>query len=332
MGFLRAVGWVVTPDYNSYPATSTSFPAFMDDMDFTKPQPAAAPAPVAAPSAPFKPSGSPFYDSAVAAQIFKASGRSERFAAGTRLFAEDEKATAGGLFSMRTATRMYFIAEGQIALSIGGKPLDTVGPGEVFGEMAVITERPRSATATTRSDCAVYSMSREELNGALAHHPEFALMLMSVVFDRLRFVTARFAARNIALRKSHIEPPVFDVPLLQSLETALPRSATTRYRQESVIMREGQKGAYMYVVKTGTVAISVRDKEIAVIASGGTFGEMALVDQSLRSATAVATTECELLSLDRASLIEAVKVEPEFAMAMLRVFADRVRKMNALLA
>ncbi len=324
----------VTPDYNSNPATSTSFPAHMDDMDFTKPQPAAAPAPApaAAPSAPFKASGSPFYDSAIAAKIFKASGRSERFAAGAKLFAEDEKAAAGGLFSMRAASRMYFIAEGKVALSIGGKPLDTVDPGEVFGEMAVITERPRSATATAKSDCATYSMSREELNGALAHNPEFALMLMSVIFDRLRFVTARIAARNIALRTGQGEPPVFDELLLQKLEETLPRSATTRYWPESVIMREGQKGAYMYVVKTGTVAITVRDKAVAAVGPGGTFGEMALVDQSPRSATATAKSECELLSIDRASLMEAVKVEPAFAMAMLRAFADRLRNMNAQIA
>jgi len=88
----------------------------------------------------------------------------------------------------------------------------------------------------------------------------------------------------------------------------------------------------MYVVKTGSVAITVRDKVVAVVSPGGTFGEMALVDQSPRSAMATAKSECELLSIDRASLMEAVKVEPAFAMAMLRAFADRLRNMNAQIA
>ena len=304
----------------------------MEDMDFTKPQPAAGSAtPAAAAPPPFKASGSPFYDSAIAAKIFKASGRAERFAAGARLFAEDEKA-AGGMFSGRGSGRMYYIAEGKVALSIGGKPLDTAEPGDVIGEMAVISERPRSATATAKTDCAVLSMSGEELNGALSSTPEFALMLMSVIFDRLRFMTALLATRKVAAGPGAGEAPVFDSMLLPRLEETLPRSATTRYWPESVIMKEGQKGAYMYVVKSGSVAITVRDKAVAAVTSGGTFGEMALVDQSPRSATAIAKTECELLSIDRASLLQAVKTQPVFAMAMLRAFAERLRQMNERLA
>ena len=301
----------------------------MDDMDFTKPQPVAAPA--AAPSAPYKTSGSQFYDSKIAASLFKASGRSERFAIGDTLFVEAQKASAGGLFSMRAASRMYFIAEGEVALTIAGRALDTATAGEVIGEMAVISERPRSATATAKSACTAYSMSAEELKAAIAGKPEFAMMLMSVMFDRLRFVNARIAARNIPVAPRAAEPAVFDPPLLARLEDALPRTAIARYRADAIIMREGQTGAYMYVVKTGEVAITVREQAIAIVKPGGTFGEMALVDQSPRSAAATAKSECELLSIDRAALLVAVKAQPEFAMAMLRAYAERLRYMNSLL-
>lgn len=301
----------------------------MDDFDFTKPQPAAAPAPApAAASAPFKTSGSPFYDAKIAEKIFKASGQAEKFAAGAKLFAEDESGGSGGVFGKRP-NRMYFLAEGKVALSIGAKPLDIAEAGEVIGEMAVISGRPRSATATAKADCTAYSMNGEELNAALAHTPEFAVMLMSVMFDRLRFVTARLAARNVSTAPGAAEPPVFDAMILPQLEAALPRAATTRYWPDSVIMKEGQKGAYMYVVKSGTVAITVRDKPIALVNPGGTFGEMALVDQSPRSATALAKTECELLSIDRTALLAAVKVQPAIAMAMLRAYVERLRNMNA---
>jgi CRP/FNR family transcriptional regulator, cyclic AMP receptor protein len=302
----------------------------MDDMDFTKPQPVAAPA--AAPSAPFKASGSQFYDSTIAAAIFKASGRAERFSAGDTLFVEDQKASGGGLFSLRAASRMYFIAEGEVALTIGGRPLDTAKAGEVIGEMAVISERPRSATATAKTVCAAHSMSAEELKASLSGNPGFALMLMSVMFDRLRFVTARIAARNIPVAALASEPAVFDPPLLEKLESELPRTAIARYRPDATIMREGQAGAYMYVVKSGSVAITVRGRTVAAVKPGGTFGEMALVDQSARSATATASSECELLSIDRAGLMEAVKAHPAFAMAMLRAYAERLRHMNTQIA
>jgi CRP-like cAMP-binding protein len=301
----------------------------MEELDFTKPQPAASPAPAPAPAAPAKAPASQFYDPVVAGKVFRAFGRAEQFAAGATLFEEDQKVAPGGFFSRGAAGRMYFIEQGRVALVAGGRALDTVGAGEVIGEMAVITEQPRSATALAKTECTAYSMSAEELKGALSRMPEFAMMLMSVMFDRLRFATARLAARRVSAAARADEPPVFQPALLERLEAALPRSAVTRYWPDSVIMREGQTGAYMYVVKQGTVAIAVREQVVAVVHPGGTFGEMALVDQSPRSATAVAQTECQLLSIDRASLVEAIKAQPVFAMAMLGAFAERLRHTNA---
>jgi CRP/FNR family cyclic AMP-dependent transcriptional regulator len=304
----------------------------MDDFDFTKPQaePQAGEAP--APSAPFKAANSAFYKPAIAEQLFRASGKQERFSAGQILFAEDDKASKGGLFSKKSASRMYFLVEGDVALTIAGRPLDTLKNGEVFGEMAVISERPRSATATAKTDGCAYSLDSSELQAALSQTPEFALMLMSVMFDRLRFLAARLAQRKSALPAGVRESSVFDPPLLAQFEAALPRSATVRHWGGANIMREGQSGAFMYVVKSGRVSIAIRDNIVEYVNPGGTFGEMALVDQSTRTATATAETECVLLSIDRPSLLEAVKVKPAFAMAMLRAITERLRFMNSQLS
>lgn len=290
-----------------------------DGFDFTKP-PAEA-------SAPFKPANSQYYNPVVAQKLFQASGKEERFAAGQQLFQEADKAK-GGLFA-RGSNRMYFIAQGEVALNIGAKALDTVKKGEIVGEMAVISERPRSATATAKSDVLAYSLSAAELQEALSKHPEFALMLMSVMFDRLRFVAARLAARKIPALAAAREAPTFDPLLLQQFEGALARSAIVRYQSSQQIMKEGQAGIYMYVVKTGRVVIHIKDKVLEVVNPGGTFGEMALVDQSPRVASATADQYTELLTVDRPSLLDAVKSQPAFAMAMLRAVVDRLRHMNA---
>jgi CRP/FNR family transcriptional regulator, cyclic AMP receptor protein len=308
-----------------------------DDFDFTKPQvprPASpdgfdftrSPPPGEA-SAPFKPANSQFYNPLVAAKLFQASGKEERFAAGSQIFAEADKAK-GGLFS-RGSSRMYYIAEGDVGLTIGGKPLDTVKKGEIVGEMAVISERPRSATATAKSEVVAYSLNAAELQSALAKTPEFALMLMSVMFDRLRFIAARLVARKIVPAAAVREAPTFDPVLLQQFEKALARSAILRYQSGATIMKEGQAGIYMYVVKTGRVTIAIRDKVVEVVNPGGTFGEMALVDQSPRVAGATADMYTELLTVDRNSLLEAVKSQPAFAMAMLKAVVERLRHMNA---
>ncbi|MBC8021733.1 MAG: cyclic nucleotide-binding domain-containing protein [Burkholderiales bacterium] len=310
-----------------------------DDFDFTKPQPPRPASPdgtdltkATAPpeaSAPFKPANSQFYNPVVAAKLFQSAGKEERFASGQQLFAEADKAK-GGLFS-RGSSRMYFIAQGDVALTIGAKPLDTVKKGEIVGEMAVISERPRSATATAKGDVVAYSFNSTELQAALSKAPEFALMLMSVMFDRIRFIAARLAARKVTAGAGMRESPTFDPVLLQQFEAALSRMAIVRYQAGASIMKEGQAGIYMYVVKEGRVVIAIRDKVVEVVNPGGTFGEMALVDQSPRVASATADIYSELLTVDRSSLLEAVKSQPAFAMAMLKAVVERLRHMNSLL-
>jgi CRP-like cAMP-binding protein len=73
----------------------------------------------------------------------------------------------------------------------------------------------------------------------------------------------------------------------------------------------------------------VGNRLLAVVNPGGTFGEMALVDQSPRSATALARTECELLAIDRAALLEAMRAQPAVSIALLRAVAERLRRTTA---
>lgn len=296
-------------------------PASPDGFDFTKPAPES--------SAPFKPANSQYYSPAVAKKLFQSGGNEEPFAAGQKIFEEADKASKGGVFSLKSASRMYYIAEGEVVLSIGGKMLDTIKTGEIFGEMAVISERPRSATATAKTSCRVLGLDSAQLQAALAQTPEFALMLMSVMFDRIRFVIARLTARKVNIPPR--EAAVFDPVLLQQFEAALARPNVVRYQPGTWIMRVGQAGIYMYVVKEGQVAIGIRDKLVEVVNPGGTFGEMALVDQSPRVADAQAHIYSELLAVDRASLLAAVKAQPAFAMTMLKAVVERLRSMNSLM-
>ena len=287
-----------------------------DDMDFTKPQPD-----MAAASAPFKASGSRFYDAKVAAQVFKIAGTEEKIKAEQLIFTEDDG-------KARAPSRMYYIADGEITLTIGGRPLGTIGKGEVFGEMAVITGRPRSATARAYTSCTVYSMDAAQLQGALARLPEFGLMLASVMFDRLRFVAQKLASRTKAPGTAAREATVFEPALVAQLEGALPRSALVRFSRETVIFKEGQTGTFMYLVKEGRVAIAVGVNIVEVIGPGGTFGEMGVVDQSPRTARAGAMVDSVLLAIDRAALIEVVKKHPAIAVGLLRGVAERLRHMN----
>ena len=316
-----------------------------DEFDFTQPQDklktaagvsSTLPPP---PSAPFKPANSKFYDNKVAEAFFREHGKEERIVAGATLFTEGDKSGKQGLFGKRVIHRMYYLTEGEVVLTAYGKPLDTIRSGEVIGEMAVISEIPdsanassRSATAMAKAEVTAFSLDGAETQAGLARKPEFALMLMSVMFDRLRFVAARLAMRKAANSTDIPEAlAVFNSETLDVLESKLDRATVLRFDAGRVIMREGDAGTTMYVILRGKVAISIKGIAVETATTGVSIGEMALVDQTARAATATATTDCKLLAINRKALIDLVSANPDIGMSLMRSMAARLRSMNILL-
>ena len=102
----------------------------------------------------------------------------------------------------------------------------------------------------------------------------------------------------------------------------------TSYHEGDVIFREGESGKHMYVVKAGSVELRVMDLVIETLNPGDVLGEMALLDDEPRSATAVAASDCQLVSLDREKFQYMVRQSPYFAIEVMQVMAKRLRHMN----
>ena len=100
-----------------------------------------------------------------------------------------------------------------------------------------------------------------------------------------------------------------------------------RYEAGKMIMQEGTGGAFMYVVLEGRVAISIKGGIVGRAGPGGVFGEMALVDQSTRAATATAETACTLLAINRNAFLQLVKTSPAFGASILAGLAERAKDM-----
>jgi CRP/FNR family cyclic AMP-dependent transcriptional regulator len=96
----------------------------------------------------------------------------------------------------------------------------------------------------------------------------------------------------------------------------------------SVIFAEGQKRDSMYVVKSGAVELNVRDKNVEVVGTDGFFGEMALVGQAPRSATAIAKTDCIVIPISEKHFLFMVEETPFFALTVLRTLTARLRRMD----
>ena len=264
-----------------------------------------------------RPAQSEVYSADVARQFFRENGRSQAVAAGSVLFAENA-----------TGKSMYFIDSGEVALTRNGRPLDVIKAGEVLGEMSVLTGEPRSATATARGACEVIELDGSAFLGAIQKTPDFALMLLAILIKRLRLALAMQMLgknQNLAPETVPVSGEVFDKDLLADLTSNFPGRPPAYQPKNGAIMREGEAGIFMYVVMDGAVRITVKDSVVEVVRPGGVFGEMALVDQSKRAATAAAATDCNLLSINRNDFLALIRSNPAFGVSLLRALANRLR-------
>jgi CRP-like cAMP-binding protein len=258
------------------------------------------------------------YDPAVARKCFELFGKTENFAEMEGFFLEGQP-----------SARMYLLVEGEVSLSRAGKTIDIVKPGEIFGEIAVITQQPRSATAIARKFCQALVLDAQEFQQALQATPEFALMLMNIMNNRLRLTLALMKqTASMPSFGNRDDSRVFDKAMMEDLVGAFRARPPQTFPTGRVIMKEGDAGVSMYVVIRGRVAVSIKGTVVERVGPGGTFGEMALVDQASRSATAVADGECQLLTISRSDFLNLVKTKTGFAISLLKTIADRLRTMT----
>lgn len=85
-----------------------------------------------------------------------------------------------------TGTSFFVIAEGAATISVGGDMKATVGPGDSFGEMAVIDEDVRSASVVAATDLRLYFLTPWEFRPFVREQPEVAWKLLQSLSRRLR--------------------------------------------------------------------------------------------------------------------------------------------------
>ncbi len=95
-----------------------------------------------------------------------------------------------------------------------------------------------------------------------------------------------------------------------------------------VIFKEGDAGDVMYAVVEGEVEISRGGVAIERLGEGGVFGELALVDDSTRGATATAAVSSRLARVDRKQFTFLVHEHPTFALQVMSTMANRLRAAN----
>lgn len=99
----------------------------------------------------------------------------------------------------------------------------------------------------------------------------------------------------------------------------------------AIIFEQGEFGDVMYLVEEGDIEIMVGDTVVETVGADGIFGEMALMNDLPRSATAVAKTNCKLIPLNEQKFKMHVQLTPLFSLQVMRTMANRMQAMNALI-
>ena len=79
----------------------------------------------------------------------------------------------------------FVIIEGTVDVERGGKKIDALGPGDVFGEASLLTDKPRNATVKTTSDVQAVVLTKQRFRQVLSQNPLISFKVMQSVADRL---------------------------------------------------------------------------------------------------------------------------------------------------
>jgi CRP-like cAMP-binding protein len=148
----------------------------------------------------------------------------------------------------------------------------------------------------------------------------------------------RFGARKESLAEILQNVPLFQELTVKELKI-LERVVHIRtYEAGEAVFVETELGAGMYIIRSGRVDICLNYKTerrliLAELEEGDFFGEMALLGDTSRSATAVARDRSELIGFFHPDLVEIINIHPEvgakISLGLAKTLADRLRYTNA---
>jgi CRP-like cAMP-binding protein len=129
-----------------------------------------------------------------------------------------------------------------------------------------------------------------------------------------------------------------NVPIFSELSdadiTTLARVATRRkYPKDTVVFFENEEGDFFFMILEGRIKVTIlgddgREVILSILGPGDFFGEMALLDNEPRSATAIAVEDSELLSLHRHDFQSVLADNRSIMSALIKILASRIRKAN----
>jgi CRP-like cAMP-binding protein len=192
--------------------------------------------------------------------------------------------------------------------------LSVLGPGALVGEMALIDPGPRSASVRCMTDVETVEVTRADLERMMQQSKPLAAYLLRGLVNAIRGAYGLPAPVRT-------EANVPDIRSGPSSQGVLDRRV---FRSDFVFFREGDRGDIAYLIQGGSVSIRKNEKELVVLGPGRIFGELAMLRNEPRAATAVAATAvtCELIS--KIDFDSAIATMPPILRTMTQSYVERL--------
>jgi len=224
------------------------------------------------------------------------------------------------------ADRVYIVLEGYLTIALessrpgGDQLLGDVGPGDVVGEVAVLSGTRRTATVRARTPVVLGALDRDSLFRVTAAHPELVERLLATSLRRLR--RSQLAA-YLAMMFGALE-----ASLLDELE---PRIEWVRIRGGETLFRPGDPGDALYIVLAGRLRVigpADRRREAVVeeIGRGQPIGMTSLLTRRPRNATVVAVRDTDLARITASTLRWFTERHPAASIPIMAELADRLER------
>ncbi|HEX7001851.1 MAG TPA: cyclic nucleotide-binding and patatin-like phospholipase domain-containing protein [Trueperaceae bacterium] len=207
---------------------------------------------------------------------------------------------------------MYVLAEGRLAVSVDGATVDSLAPGSVVGELALLTAPERNATVTAAADGAkLWRLSREDFERLTAQRPHVLEAVHAVGRPRLqRAQLAPLLSQRFGVNTET------EIAALQA--AALWRDVG----RGDVLYRVGDAVDYVYLVVSGRFEVREERGDLGRrVGRGGVLGEAAVTGQAVRTHEAVATRDSHVVALPA----DLAAGSPRFVAS---VAADLLQRLN----
>ena len=212
---------------------------------------------------------------------------------------------------------LYVIADGEVAVLSGGVEVARLAEGAFFGEIAILTRQPRSATIRAVADTRLIALDRDVIGEVVADSPEVLKVLLRFLRDRLL---------DTLVDTSRLFAP-FSGPERQSLAA---RFRLLEAEPGAEIVTQGMKTPGLYILLAGRASVHLEDRVIAELGPGDLFGEISLLTHGPAVASIRAGGRCHLLELPRADFFEVIMTHPQVLELVNELAEDRKKLLGAI--